>query len=68
MKTALGFVLGLAMFCVLNIFYQEAYADTIENQLNDIQNTQQETENAISRAHTSDHLQNQIDRLNNAGN
>lgn len=64
MKTVIGIVIGFVLLCALNL----TYADSIDNQLNEIKNAQQEQATATSRAQASDHLQQQIDRLNNAGN
>ncbi len=61
MKTVIGIVIGFVLLCALNL----AYADSIENDLNDIKNSQQELATTTSRAQASDHLQQQIDRLNN---
>jgi len=67
MKTAIGVIIGVVILSAFNILFEQAYADTIQNQLNEIQSIQQDEVTAQSRQRAHDNLQDQIDRLNNAG-
>jgi hypothetical protein len=60
--------LKIATITLILLMNGAAIASTIENDINDIKNAQQDQATATGRAQASEHLQDQIDRLNNAGN